>query len=398
MANSEHLSVLRKGIKAWNSHRDAVAFVPDFSNHSFRGDYLQNANFRDANLRNADFTLANLRNADLRGADTKGAVFTGASMLGAHIPVETSGSDENFSVPVEDQIGGLSGSLQDQRADEELRQKIERLRQFDVPNRRYKILNVVIDDSQVRASAISAPEVTAFAEVFETVEKLARDIAGQGYLANTAPALDTAMRRYVEAIDVYYSGGGEILLGLSGQICMREFEANEAALENVGIERTGTIKSFLFSHGLLEKLMPNWMAMLSDAELPSVLGNASKIDDASTSIVAALNRTNGVDKSLPISLQRILDAKKRDSLTAKSITFAVLRALEDVLIELFSVIVKTYKSTREKFTQMSGVVLAASVISVIYAAGAQRLVELSPGLFSWITRGIQWLKEFGLFS
>lgn len=398
MANAEHIEIIRQGVKKWNEYRDAVKFVPDFSGHSFRGAYLGGVNLRSANLRDADFSLANLRGADLEGADTSGASFTGASISGAKLSPDFNEGGANFEMPPDEKGPSLADSLRDQRSDERLKRKIERLYEVDIPERRYKILNVVVEETLVRASTVSVPSGTPFADVFETVERLARDIAAAGYLANTAPSLDRAIRRYIEAIDEYYEGGGEILLGLSGQICLREFSAHESSLENIGVERTGTIKSFLFSHGLLEKLMPNWMAMLNDAELSSVLGKEREVEEITNAIVSDLKKNPKVDETLPFSIQRILDAKKRGNITIKSATFAVLRAIEDIMIELFSLVVATYKSTKENFTKMSGVVISASVISAIYFAGAKKLTELSPSLYSWITRGVQWLKEFGLLG
>lgn len=395
MANEEHLGILELGVKRWNLFRDSTVVVPDFSNHSFRGAFLSGVNFRGANLRNCDFSLANLRNADLTDSDTFGAVFTGASLNGAKIGALDGPMSSPLTILPDEIDPELVKDLAERKEDERLRNKIARLQNFDIPQRRYQLISVSVSDHSIHARGVGVENGSAFSDVFETVEKLARDIASSGYLANSAPSMDKAIRRYIEAIDQYYDGGGEILLGLSGQIFMLEFEANKKLLENIGEERVGTLSAFLFSHGLLEKLMPGWTAMLADTELPKLFAQGKEVEGIALDVVQDLRRTPRVDESLPVSIQRIIDARRRGNVNLKAATFAVLRAIEDVFIELFTVIVKTYKVAKQKFIQVGGVVLAASVISIMVSAGAGRLAELSPGLFSWITRGLRWLKEMG---
>ena len=93
MPNEEHIKVLRKGVKAWNSWRASTPIKPDLSGITFydeipfsegaglrnQGMDLSNVNFQGANLRGANFydgcqqgvnlANANLREADLTGAD-----------------------------------------------------------------------------------------------------------------------------------------------------------------------------------------------------------------------------------------------------------------------------------------------------------------------------------------
>ncbi len=102
---SDHLSILRKGVKAWNSYRRAALDSdpdPDltaadlrgadlrganlqggrFSGANLRGSDLRGTDLRDADLTGADLTGADLRGADLRGADLQGANLQGANLQG----------------------------------------------------------------------------------------------------------------------------------------------------------------------------------------------------------------------------------------------------------------------------------------------------------------------------
>lgn len=94
MANSDHLSVLSKGVKYWNDWRESNPNIyPDLSNSSIVGRPLRNINFKRTDLKHADlrFTLlsrADLSNAQLQGADLRGvslrrAILTGADLTNA---------------------------------------------------------------------------------------------------------------------------------------------------------------------------------------------------------------------------------------------------------------------------------------------------------------------------
>jgi hypothetical protein len=90
MANNEHLSILKNGIRSWNKWRsehaevlpdlsEAILTEVDLSMGDFRGTNfdravlgnvnLRGADLRSANLREADLGIANLREADLRDAN-----------------------------------------------------------------------------------------------------------------------------------------------------------------------------------------------------------------------------------------------------------------------------------------------------------------------------------------
>src|ERR1017187_1972011 len=83
MANPDHLKVLKKGIKAWNTWRRTLDWRidPDLSNAN-----LKKFDFGDANLYGVNFTGANLAGAwlhnapDLTCADLSGANLTGVKL------------------------------------------------------------------------------------------------------------------------------------------------------------------------------------------------------------------------------------------------------------------------------------------------------------------------------
>lgn len=103
MANEEHLNVLGRGVRDWNSWREEQAerdnrFRPDLTGASLRGGQFMKAafyrvDFVGADLSGADLTWANLYSADCRrtvleGADLHGTTlhetdFSGANLRGA---------------------------------------------------------------------------------------------------------------------------------------------------------------------------------------------------------------------------------------------------------------------------------------------------------------------------
>jgi len=76
VANSEHLALLKEGIRTWNEWR---------SLHSEIGPDLRRAHLREANLRGANLTGANLSGADLTGADLRATNLRAANLIGAYL-------------------------------------------------------------------------------------------------------------------------------------------------------------------------------------------------------------------------------------------------------------------------------------------------------------------------
>lgn len=101
MANTEQLTVLKKGVKNWNAwRRRNAAIKPDFfganlERANLRGADLKNAdleeaNLEEANLCKANLEVANLENANLEenileGANLELSVLEGANLKGAYL-------------------------------------------------------------------------------------------------------------------------------------------------------------------------------------------------------------------------------------------------------------------------------------------------------------------------
>ena len=104
MPNEEHIKVLRKGVKAWNSWRASTPIKPDLSETTFydemplsegarlrnEGMDLSNVNFQGANLRGVNFydgyrQGVNLANANLQEADLTDANLWEAKLSGADL-------------------------------------------------------------------------------------------------------------------------------------------------------------------------------------------------------------------------------------------------------------------------------------------------------------------------
>jgi uncharacterized protein YjbI with pentapeptide repeats len=100
MANSKHLAILKKGVKAWNQWRDksliqwldmfyaaeaAGRRPPSSQLPDLRGANLSMASLRGANLSGANLSRANLQGADLGGANLLDVNLSSASLCGAYL-------------------------------------------------------------------------------------------------------------------------------------------------------------------------------------------------------------------------------------------------------------------------------------------------------------------------
>jgi uncharacterized protein YjbI with pentapeptide repeats len=81
MANPEHLSIIRQGVKSWNQWREETQRSDD---SLIAGD-LSGADLRKLDLSSANFKGSDLTGADLREADVAGANFEGAVLAGANL-------------------------------------------------------------------------------------------------------------------------------------------------------------------------------------------------------------------------------------------------------------------------------------------------------------------------
>ena len=88
MANQEHLAILLRGAREWNTWRKRNRRVrPDLSGADLGGAVLYRANLSGADLSFSQLNGADLTNARLWGTDLKGANLSGADMTGAQLGV-----------------------------------------------------------------------------------------------------------------------------------------------------------------------------------------------------------------------------------------------------------------------------------------------------------------------
>lgn len=86
MANQEHLAILAKGVKEWNTWRSQTeTTLPDLSEARLRNADLAGANLRGANLIGAHLSGAELRRAKLYHAQLIGADLRRAQLNRAHL-------------------------------------------------------------------------------------------------------------------------------------------------------------------------------------------------------------------------------------------------------------------------------------------------------------------------
>ena len=86
MANAEHLTLLKQGVRSWNEWRKNNPDIqPNLEGANLQTESLQGVNFAKANLQNTQFRKANLNGADLRWANLKGADLVGVDLRGANL-------------------------------------------------------------------------------------------------------------------------------------------------------------------------------------------------------------------------------------------------------------------------------------------------------------------------
>jgi uncharacterized protein YjbI with pentapeptide repeats len=85
MANDEHVTMLGRGVAAWNAWRAERTEAPDLSRAGLRSLDLSRFDLSRANLRDADLRGTKLTDADLSGAHLDGANFFKALLDGADL-------------------------------------------------------------------------------------------------------------------------------------------------------------------------------------------------------------------------------------------------------------------------------------------------------------------------
>lgn len=86
MANEEHLTILQRGVEAWNAWRQKQGDIrPDLGGASLNGANLREADFSEADLSGASLDGADLSRASLGGADLGWTNLSGASLREANL-------------------------------------------------------------------------------------------------------------------------------------------------------------------------------------------------------------------------------------------------------------------------------------------------------------------------
>lgn len=110
MANKDHVTLLRSGVRAWNEWRAACppSFVPDFSGADLSSESLDGANLVGADLNGATIISGHLSRARLCGAQARNAYLSGADLSGADL----TGADFRHASLVKANLNGalLSGA------------------------------------------------------------------------------------------------------------------------------------------------------------------------------------------------------------------------------------------------------------------------------------------------
>ena len=383
LADDEHLNLLRLCVQHWNSARTKKDFSPDLSNHNFRGESLPKVNFSNANLKGADFSLANLRDADLRGANTDGTNFSGASLLGAKIDVDADGFFKDYGHWRKKEL-----------VDKKLRQiKDDSLA---IPTRTPEVVGVHFDGLKLRATASSSDVSRRFTDALSQSELLSRELLATVNLDNVSRSVARALRAYIEAIEKYHVGDGQIAIGITGEALCEEIGAYMTTIEDILDEKAGTFRSLLLSHSILDRLMPDWQELKHQARnirTPHV--NIDELTEDIERIAASLSMSDDVDDELPRILRFLNAMAKSPSETSRDAVYAAIRALEDIFIEVFSVLLDAYNSTKSKIVKSAPAIVLAGIILALPKPALLGIVAKFSDQIGWISKAFEWIKNVG---
>lgn len=355
---------------------------PNLSGANLRGMWLAGVDFSETDLSNADLSFANLRGANFIGANLDGTILQTASISGAKF------EEVSYSASAD--------RLLEVRKKEFTLKILETLK-VDLPSRRAKVIEAFFDGERLIVNGRQMSSDESFRHLISSIERVVRECLASGRYSNAAPEVHKALEKYVDSIDGYHSGEGEINIGLTGNLVFEEINAFEKSEGEQFPGLMGTLRDIRFKHSMLERLLTDWNNLLADAGMDIfsnlVVGGISlQIDD----IALQLTRSPHVAQEIPNTLRLLLEFFKDPGVVTKQLGFALIRGVEDIVAELFSFIFNLYDQSKEKIINIGSAVAAVSVVAVLVnSSGLLSLMQSNPVLFKWIQQGVDWLKSQG---
>ena len=244
-------------------------------------------------------------------------------------------------------------------------------------------------------------ERNELAAVFNLARREANRLVRHGNLANIAPSLHEAVSDYVHAMPDRFEDLDAICLCLGGEILRLRYEAAKEELQQHFPDRKGQLDGFLLAHDMLARRLPNWQNFLAEeAELGENVDEATAEEvgrDADRIIEEWEKAPDVIDEAIPRVVRMYRQFRHSPGETAEQTTFALIRAIEDVVIAplqfALDLVKDTGAATRPRLSKTLSVIFTAGVVGAI-----MHFAGLYPAVFGWVRQGLEFLKQFGLLT
>ena len=235
--------------------------------------------------------------------------------------------------------------------------------------------------------------------LFSTICREADRLLNESNLSNISPILNEAISDYISALSYSYEDLNIVALGIEGEIISKKYDATEEEIRQYSPETKGRIDGLILAHQIFMRNLTAWKDFLAEEEeLAKNVSeeNKEEIKDSASNIADEWEKSqNSVDKEIPRMIRFYRDMKATPGETSKTAVFALVRAIEDVIISPIQYVLNTFIETaneaRARLSKSLSLIFTAGVVGSLF-----HLADIYPAIFGWIQKGIEFLRQIGL--